>query len=152
MPVVQTKHFGEVAYAAEAEIAFTCGLPAFEGHRKFVLIQHPKTGPLVFLQSIDDANVCFPALRALAVDPLYGLNLTKEHLRLLDLPATRRPRMGEDIECLAAVSFREGGVTANLLAPFVINLHKMRGLQVVNPEPYSLQYPLNQPGKAGPCL
>lgn len=151
MPEVDTKNLGKVPYEPGAKIEFPCGLPAFEEHRTFVLIQLPKTHPLLFLQSIDDSNVCFPVLRALAVDPLYRLRLTKEDLRRLNLPTSRQPRIGEDIECLVVVALREGGATANLLAPVVINFRKMRAVQVVSEEPYSLQYPIRKPGKAGAC-
>jgi flagellar assembly factor FliW len=151
MPVVETKNFGKVPYEPAAEIQVPCGLPAFEEHRRFVLIQLPKTHPLLFLQSLDDPNVCFPVLRALTIDPLYRLRLTKEDLRRLDLPTSRQPRLGEEIECLVVVALRKGGATANLLAPVVINFHKMRALQTVSEEPYSLQHPVNSPGKAGAC-
>jgi flagellar assembly factor FliW len=151
MPVVETKNFGKVPYEPAAEIRFPCGLPAFEEHRTFVLIQLPKTHPLLFLQSLDDPNVCFPVLRALTVDPLYHLRLSKEDLRRLDLPVSRQPRLGEVIECLVVVTLREGGATANLLGPVVINFRKMRAVQVVSEEPYSLQHPIVTPGKAGAC-
>jgi flagellar assembly factor FliW len=151
MPAVDTKNFGKVPYEPGAEIEFPGGVPAFEDHRKFVLIQIPKTHPLLFLQSLDNPNVCFPVLRALSVDPLYRLRLTKEDLRRLDLPTSRQPRLGEVIECLVVVALRESGATANLLAPVVINFRKMRAVQVVSEEPYSLQHPIVAPGKAGAC-
>jgi len=151
MPAVDTKNLGKVPYEPGAKIEFPCGLPAFEGHLTFVLIQLPKTHPLLFLQSLDHPNVCFPVLRALAVDPLYRLRLTREDLRRLDLPTSRQPRLGEVIECLVVVALREGGATANLLAPVVINFRKMRAVQVVSEEPYSLQHPIVTPGKAGAC-
>jgi flagellar assembly factor FliW len=151
MPAVDTKNLGKVSYEPGAEIEFPSGVPAFEDHRKFVLIQIPKTHPLLFLQSLDDPNVCFPALRAIDVDPLYRVHLTKEDLRRLSLPTSRQPRIGEDIECLVVVALREGGATANLLAPVVINFHKMRAIQAVSEEPYSLQHPVKSPGKAGAC-
>jgi flagellar assembly factor FliW len=140
-----------VPYEPGSEIEFPGGLPAFEDRRRFVLIQIPQIHPLLFLQSLDDSNVCFPALRAIDVDPLYRLRLTKEDLRRLSLPASRQPRIGEDIECLVVVALRKGGATANLLAPVIINFRKMQGLQAVSEEPYSLQYPLKRPVKAEPC-
>jgi flagellar assembly factor FliW len=132
-------------------IEFPAGLPAFEERRKFVLIQLPKTHPLLFLQSLDEPNVCFPVLRALAVDPHYRFQLAKEDLRRLDLPVSRQPRVGEDIECLAVVALRKDGATANLLAPVIINLRKMQAVQAVAGDSYSLQHPLRPPDKAGAC-
>jgi flagellar assembly factor FliW len=106
---------------------------------------------LLFLQSLDEPNVCFPVLRALAVDPNYRFQLAKEDLRRLDLPISRQPRVGEDIECLAVVALRKDGATANLLAPVIINLRKMQAVQAVAGDAYSLQHPLRPPDKAGAC-
>ena len=151
MPAVKTKYFGKIPYEPGSEIGFPAGLPAFEEHRKFVLIQLPKTHPLLFLQSLEDPDVCFPVLRALAVDPNYRLQLAKEDLRRLDLPTSRQPRLGEDIECLAIVALRKDGATANLLAPVIINLRKMQAVQAVGGDSYSLQHPLRPPDKAETC-
>ena len=152
MPAVKTKYFGKIPYEPGSEIDFPAGLPAFEERRKFVLIQLPKTHPLLFLQSLDDPDVCFPVLRALAVDPNYRLQLAKEDLRRLDLPTSRQPRVGEDIECLAIVALRKDGATANLLAPVIINLRKMQAAQAVGGDSYSLQHPIRPPDKAVTCL
>ena len=151
MPAVKTKYFGKIPYEAGSVIEFPAGLPAFEERRKFVLIQLPKTHPLLFLQSLDAPDVCFPVLRALAVDPQYRLQLAKEDLRRLDLPTSRQPRVGEDIECLAVVALRKAGATANLLAPVIINLRKMQAVQAVAGDSYPLQHPLGPPDKAGAC-
>jgi flagellar assembly factor FliW len=151
MPAVKTKYFGKIPYETGSEIEFPAGLPAFEERRKFVLIQLPKTHPLLFLQSLEDPDVCFPVLRALAVDPHYRLRLAKEDLRRLDLPTSRQPRVGEDIECLAVVALRKDGATANLLAPVIVNLRKMQAVQAVGGDSYSLQHPLRPPDKAGAC-
>ena len=152
MPAVETKYFGKIPYESGSEIEFPCGLPAFEGRRKFVLIRLPETAPLLFLQSLEERDLCFPALRTLAVDPTYRLRLAKEDLSRLELPTSRQPRLGDEIECLALVALREGGATANLLAPVVINLRKMQAVQVVGSDTYSLQHPLKTAQKADACL
>jgi flagellar assembly factor FliW len=151
MPAADTKHFGKVPYDSGTEIEFPCGLPAFEQCRRFVLVRFPRTDPLFFLQSLEDRNLCFPALRALAVDPQYQLRLAKEDLRRLNLPASRQPRIGEEVECLVVVALRDGRATANLLAPIVINLRRMQAVQAVCGDSDKLQHPLRPPEKAGVC-
>jgi flagellar assembly factor FliW len=58
--------------------------------------------------------------------------------------AQGRPlRIGEDVACLAVISLREGGPTANLLAPVVINLNGRKAVQAVAAESgYSHQHVL----------
>lgn len=60
--------------------------------------------------------------------------MTGEDLALLELPAERRPRIGDDVLCLAAIALRETGPTANLLAPIVVNLANRKAVQAVAPE------------------
>jgi flagellar assembly factor FliW len=151
MQAVDTKFFEKIPYEPDAEIAFPWGLPAFEQRRKFVLIRFPNTGPLFFLQSLDERDLCFPVIRTLLVDPQYRLRIEREDLRRLELPLSRQPRYGEEVECLALVTLRESGATANLRAPVVLNLRKMLAIQAVGSEPYSLQHPLKLPQKAGSC-
>lgn len=70
MPVTPTRHFGDVEFAEEAAIDFPSGLPGFEDHRRFLLIQAPEHAPLLFLQSLERFQTCLPALPVKLVDPL----------------------------------------------------------------------------------
>jgi flagellar assembly factor FliW len=151
MQAVDTKYFEKIPYEPDSVIAFPWGLPAFEHRRKFVLIRFPNTEPLFFLQSLEERDLCFPVIRTLVVDRQYRLRLEKEDLLRLELPSSRQPRYGEEFECLALVTLRQSGPTANLRAPVIINLRKMLAVQAVSGEPYSLQHPLKLPQKAGSC-
>ena len=65
----------------------------------------------------------------------------EQDLEVLGLPAHHQPRIGEDILCLAVLSIRKTGTTANLLAPVVVNLKNYRAVQAVTPESgYSHQH------------
>jgi len=79
----------------------------------------------------------------LAVDPAYKLQVSGEDLDQLGLSRVRQPRIGEDVLCVAVISIRETGPTANLLAPIVVNLRNRKAVQAVAPESdYSHQYEL----------
>lgn len=133
MPVLDTRNFGGVSYTEDTEIEFPSGLPGFEDRRRFVALQFPETGPLLFLQSLDDASLCFITLPVQAVDPEYRLELSREDLALAGFPARRQPRAGEDALCLTVLTIRESGTTANLLAPLVVNLSNRKAVQSVAP-------------------
>jgi flagellar assembly factor FliW len=94
----------------------------------------PHSEPLVFLQSLEDPGLCFITLPVGAVDPRYRLDMTGEDLALLELPAERRPRIGDEVLCLAVIALRETGPAANLLAPIVVNLGNRKAVQEVAPE------------------
>ena len=143
MPSVQTKYLGIISYEPDATLEFPRGLPGFEERRLFVALRLEDSQPLVFLQSVEDSGLCFITLPILAIDPHYRLEVTNEDRERAGLPLGRPLRIGEDVLCLAILSIREGGPTANLLAPVVVNLSNHKAVQAVAPESgYSHQHVL----------
>ena len=134
MPVLATPNFGNISFASESVFEFPRGLPGFEVRRRFVPVQNPRTAPILFLQSVEDPSLCFTTLPILVIDPKYRLRIIEEDLETLGFPADFEPRIGDDVLCLAVLSIRETGTTANLLAPVVVNLRSYRAVQAVAPE------------------
>jgi len=132
MPSVETKYFGVLPYAGESVFEFPLGLPAFEDQKAFVLIEEPESSPLVFLQSLSRANLCFLAFPILVVDRDYQLAIAPEDLEALELETARTPALGVDVAVLALISLSaEFVATANLMAPVVLNLKTRRALQAI---------------------
>jgi len=143
MPTVETNYFGAISYEHESALEFSRGLPGFEERRRFLALHFEDSQPLVFLQSLEDPGLCFITLPVLAVDPHYQLRVSNEDRELAGLPMGRPLRIGEDVLCLAVVSIRENGPTANLLGPVVVNLANRKAVQAVAAESgYSHQHQL----------
>ena len=152
MPSLNTKHLGEISWEPGSEIEFPRGLPGFEERRRFVAVHFSHTDPLIFLQSLDDTALCFTTLPVRAVEPGYSLSIGDEDLSLVGLTKNRQPRIGEEIHCLAVLSFKAAGITANLLAPVVINLKNLKAVQAVAQDgEYSHQHVLLAEEKAAAC-
>jgi len=150
MPVLESRQFGPISYREDALIVFPCGLPGFEERHRFLALSLPRREPLVFLQSVDDPSLCFLTLPVLAVEPAYRLEVSRQDLAVVGLAPASPPRIGEDVLCLAMVSIRETGATANLLAPVVVNLRNLRAVQAVAPDSrYSHRKPLFPPPVSG---
>jgi flagellar assembly factor FliW len=141
MPRVWTEQFGELDYLEEAALLFPRGLPGFEEARRFVLLDNPGLAPLVHLQSVETGDLCFLALPVRSVDPEYETALAEEDREMLGLRCAA-PRILE----LALLSVTEDGrVSANLLAPVVIDLSTRRGVQAVRFDSrYSHQHFVNE--------
>lgn len=151
MPVLETQNFGRISFAEGSIFEFPRGLPGFEERRRFVPVQTPHAAPIVFLQSLEDPELCFTTLPIRVVDPQYSLEMDEPDVELLGWPPDYRPRIGEDVLCLAVLSLRETGSTANLLAPVVVNLSNRIAVQAVAAaSPYSHQQPLF-PAEAPTC-
>ena len=148
---METKNFGKISFEPESELEFPCGLPGFDSSRRFVAVRFAESDPLVYLQSLDNPDLCFITMPILSVDPCYKLKVSGQDLDQLGLPQARQPRIGEDVLCLTVLSIRESGPTANLLAPIVVNLHNRKAVQAVAPESdYSHQFAL-MPEEASVC-
>jgi flagellar assembly factor FliW len=156
VPQAATKQFGTIEYRNEETVEFPLGLPAFEQERKFLLLQRPETGPVVFLQSLGQAGLCFVTLPLLVVDPSYQLSVSAEDLRILGLtePFLRgeQPEIGREIEALAIMSVTNSRPTANLLAPVIVNISPRGrrlpaiGVQAIRLDSqYSHEHPWGQP-------
>src|SRR5258708_7285892 len=146
MPVVQTTHFGTISYQPDSILDFPGGLPGFEDRKQFLPIHMAENDPLIFLQSLEQPALCFITMPVTSIDPGYRRAMAEDDAALLGFPAGHAPQVGADVLCLAVVSLKESGPTANLLAPLVIRLESHRGVQAIAPgSAYSWEHPLLAP-------
>jgi len=150
MPQCDTKYFGTIAYDAHAVIEFPAGLVAFEQCRRFLPVEDAGRQPLLFLQSLEDARLCFITVPVLAVDPGYTLKMSGEDLA--QLGRDKLPAIGPEALCLAIVAMADGAPAANLLAPIVVDLVSRRAVQSIRDDTaYSCRHPLAPVPEAAPC-
>lgn len=124
--------------AGELPLRFVAGLPGFEGHRSFHLYR-AGDGPAYWMQAAGDAAICLPLIEAFAVMPAYSLQLGDGEVESLQLGGP------EDALVLAVLSVPHGPgvVTANLMAPVVVNRHTGAARQVIlDDDRYSLRHPV----------
>src|ERR1035441_2606519 len=134
MPRIHTKCFGQVEYSPDAVFAFPNGMPGFEAEHAFVFLERSAAHPLMFMQSVSSANLCFIVLPVLAADPKYKLRLAGEDMAALGIPAGKQPRIGKDVLCavlVCAAGEERPNPTINLLAPIVVDLKRRIGIQAI---------------------
>jgi len=141
MPLLETRQFGTLEYAHESVLEFPCGMPAFEDHTRFLLVEKDSIAPFLFLQSLNDGLVSFLVLPVKQIDPEFQSVLEPEELELLGVGSEPEPLI-----TLAVVTLMPGGVpTANLVAPILIHMGNRIGLQSIQPaSTYSHQTPLRR--------
>ena len=144
MPLAHTRRFGPLQYDRLSVLTFPAGLPGFDGQPLFTLVEKPELAPIVFLQSLNTPDLCFLSAPVSAIDPDYSLSLTSEDLERLALDPARQPVLNVEVLSLALLCAPENGpLTANLLAPIVINLHTRVAVQAVRADSrYSHTYPI----------
>lgn len=141
---IKTTRFGALDIDERKVITFPDGLPGFEGCRRFALVPHSgtdKNSPFVWLQSVEDASLAFLAMEPHQAFPDYAPRVPRAEMDSLALTdETARPRL------YSLLTIPQGdpcGITANLMAPVVVNTSARLAKQVVlNTDQYGLRHRL----------
>ncbi len=144
MPQVLTRDFGLLDCDQCLELDFPNGLPGFELEKRFALVQKDGLAPMLLLQSLRTTGVCFLTLPVLAVDSEYQIGMTDEDRRIVGLMASSEFSLGNFLSLvILSATGPNNRITANLLAPVVVNLHTNVAVQAVRCDfRYSHQHPL----------
>jgi flagellar assembly factor FliW len=142
MPGILTRDFGMLETDSAAELHFPLGLPGFPNESRFVLIEQESSAPVVFLQSATTPELCFLAVPVHQIDPEYQTGISPEDLKAIGCEQT--PSLQTDVLCLVLLAVQDDGkLTANLLAPIVMNLRTRSSVQAVRADTrYSHQHPV----------
>ncbi|MFZ5753277.1 MAG: flagellar assembly protein FliW [Bacillota bacterium] len=125
---LQTKHFGEIEVVGDKVITFPHGIIAFEDKKRFVLIDsEDKKLPLSWLQSIDDPSLAFVVMNPFVFKKDYEFDIPQDAVAELAI------NKHNDVHILVILVIPEDitKMTANLLAPLVINIENRKGKQVI---------------------
>ena len=143
---IETTRFGTLDVEERKVITFPDGMPGFEEHRLFTLVPHHtadggKGSPFVWLQSMEDGSLAFLAMEPHQAFPDYAPRVPRAELEALSLTEeAARPRL------YSLLTIPQGdpvGITANLMAPVVVNARARIAKQVVlNTDQYGLRHRL----------
>jgi flagellar assembly factor FliW len=146
---VESPWLGEIRWSAAEELCFPAGLPGFERCQRMVPVEIPSQRPLIYLQSVEDARVCFVAMPVLAVWPEFALQISDDDRAAVGL--AEDAAIGTDVMCLALLLPWGRSVQSNLDAPIVINLQNGRGVQAVAPAGTAGLFRLGENGWEAAC-
>jgi flagellar assembly factor FliW len=135
---VRTTCFGQpetLDVPEEAALAFAEGLPGFEDHTAFALIEDRRLEPFRWLQSLADQDVGFRVIEPAVFVAGYGFDLDNEDVARLELGDSVEPL----VLSILVMPADARAMTANLRAPLVVNPRRGLGKQVILPDE---RYPL----------
>jgi flagellar assembly factor FliW len=124
-PVRPSEDAADVAETSLPTIEFAVPMPGFPIHRQFALVRLDEAGLLYALQSVDDSDLRFLLVPPAPFFPDYAPEIDDETLELLGRPDA------DQLLLLLVVTAAEARVTANLLAPIIIDQGNRRAIQVV---------------------
>ena len=143
---IETTRFGALDVEEWKVITFPDGLPGFEGHRLFTVVPHhtvdgAKGSPFVWLQSLEDGELAFLAMEPHQTFPDYAPRVPRAEMEALALTEEgARPHL---YALLTVPPGDPSSITANLMAPVVVNPRARLAKQVVlNTDHYGLRHRL----------
>ncbi|WP_003544001.1 flagellar assembly protein FliW [Desulfotomaculum nigrificans] len=123
----------------EAKFLFEQGLPGFTHLRYFIISSPFEDNPFYYLQSVEEAEICFLIVNPFALTQSYEFDLPDSVSESLEIKSP------SDIVVFNIVNVRGdlASATVNLQAPLVINIVNHKGMQVVLNDPgLNLREPL----------
>lgn len=126
MQIYKTR-LGEIQVDEENVITFQQGLPGFADLKRFAILPSEESNPVKFLQSLEETDISFAIINPKLFFPDYQPELSALDLQELDLVKT------EDalVFVIMVITKDPKQITANLLAPVVINPHNKLAKQIV---------------------
>ena len=138
MRKVNTVRFGEIEVDEAKILHFKEGIPAFENEHEFVLIPFEKDSPFSFMQSLASPDLAFLVTTPFIFFPDYSFEIDDDIMAELDITEE------EDLKIYSILTIPNGEIkkmTANLMAPVVINAKNMKSKQVVlDKSPYQTRH------------
>jgi flagellar assembly factor FliW len=128
MKKIHTVRFGDIEVPEEKIVHFAQGIPAFEEEHEFLIIPYEENSPYFFLQSLSSPDLAFLMTIPFLFFADYEFEVDDETERQLGI------QRQSDILVYALLTIPQGRVkdmTANLMAPIVLNQRTMQAKQLV---------------------
>ncbi|MBQ6758229.1 MAG: flagellar assembly protein FliW [Selenomonadaceae bacterium] len=128
MRKIYTSRFGEIEVDEAKIVHFKDGIPAFEDEHEFIILPYEEESPYYFMQSLRSPDLAFLLTIPFLFFNDYSFEIDDETIKELDI------KHQEDVFYYSMITIPNGSVrymTANLLAPIVVNSENMRAKQVV---------------------
>ncbi len=133
---ISTKNFGEVEISENDIITFEQPIFGFDEYTKYiVLMDDSLNGEFIWLQSVDDSDLCFVLANPSNLSEKYSPEFTDEIKSII----------GEKIDevwlvMVVADDFSQS--TVNMRSPIIINLSQRKAAQIILEENYPLRHKL----------
>jgi len=136
---ILTRDFGEIEVEENDVYDFPQGLYAFADNKRFALLS-PLGADVypMWLQSLDDPDLCFIVFNPMLIDSGFTLTLEEGERKTIGL------EKNEDVAALviAKVPADYTHTTVNMKSPIVINKAQHKAMQVILPSDYPFRMPI----------
>lgn len=136
---IATARFGIVEVDEKKVISFRDGVPGLEDYKQYVILNSQESYPVVWMQSIEEPEVCLPVLDTFSAVPDYAFNISDEEATELDLSGPEALH----VMSVAVIPENVEGMTINLAAPIIVNMETGQAKQIIlGGGEYNVRYPI----------
>ncbi|HHV17935.1 MAG TPA: flagellar assembly protein FliW [Thermoanaerobacterales bacterium] len=132
--------FGDREVDEEKVITFTNGILGLEQYKRYILLDHPGTDAIKWLQSVEEPEIALPVTNPSYFYPNYTPKISTENLLQLDIKSPEEAV----VLCVITIPGDTKKITINLKAPIIINTAKRLADQLIAENP---EYHIRQPMK-----
>ena len=128
MRKIYTSRFGEIEVDEKKIVHFKDGIPAFEDEHEFVILPYEEESPYYFMQSLKSPDLAFLLTIPFLFFNDYTFEIDDATIKELGITDS------ENVFYYSMVTIPNGSIrymTANLVAPIVLNGANMQAKQVV---------------------
>ena len=125
--IISTLQLGDITVEEKDIIIFPQGLPGFEELKQYIIVQSGEEEPFAYLQSIDDKELSFVITNPFLFFSDYEFQLSEGVQDELEINNEQEVA----VWTIVTVSTNIENITANLLAPVVVNVKKRVGRQII---------------------
>ena len=128
MRKVSTSRFGEIEVDEKKIVHFQNGIPAFEDEHEFIILPYEEDSPYYFMQSVNSPDLAFLLTIPFLFFPEYSFEIDDATIKELEI------KNYDNVFYYSMITIPNGSIrymTANLLAPVVLNSENMQAKQVV---------------------
>lgn len=137
--LIRSTRFGEIEVPEDEIINFPYGLPGFMEEKAFAFLPCEEDNPFAFLQSVTEPNLTFIVVEPFSFFKEYEFELNDQIASELGLDASNPPQ----ILNIVSMPDKPETMTANLLAPVIINVQSRKAVQfVLEKTSYTTKHPL----------
>ncbi|SHH83402.1 flagellar assembly protein FliW [Clostridium grantii] len=123
--LIKSRFLGNLEIDESKIVTFEEGILGFEDIKEYCIVPMPEKEDFYLLQSIEDENISFIIIKPWDFFKQYEINLQEEHLQTVDIEDASQ------VAIYSILSLSQLDITANLLAPVVINADTNKGAQIV---------------------
>ena len=144
--IIENTRFGNIDIDENKIINMSSNMLGFPGKKRFILLERKESKPFLWYQCVDDPTLAFVVMSPYLFKPDYAIDI-QDVVKEMSWEVDEEAHLSVFVVVNASHGAPEK-ITANLMAPLIINTQQFEAHQkVFHESPYSHQHPIFNEGQ-----